>query len=83
MDSVVHSGETVTGTVITSTNVAAVEIRIAGHTARIPRVDFGVWQASVTIPHVPFFMRHRYTGQIVAMNSAGVETARDITISIR
>jgi hypothetical protein len=83
MDPVVHSGETVTGTVITSTNVAAVEIRIAGHTARIPRVDFGVWQASVTIPHVPFFMRHKYTGQIVAMNSAGVQTARDITISIR
>jgi hypothetical protein len=80
---VVHSGETITGTVITSTNVAAVEIRMAGHTARVPRVNAGIWQASVTIPHIPFFMRHRYTGQVVAMNTAGIETSRDITISIR
>jgi hypothetical protein len=79
----VHSGETVTGTVITSTNVAAVEIRMAGRTARMPRVDFGVWQASYRIPRVPFWMRHSYTAQVVAMNSAGVECSREITISIR
>jgi hypothetical protein len=69
--------------VITSTNVAAVEIRMGGHIARIPRADFGVWQASYRIPQVPFFMRHRYTAQVVAMNSAGIEAAREITISIR
>jgi hypothetical protein len=80
---VVHSGETVTGTVITSTNVAAVEIRMAGHAARIPRVDFGVWQLSYQIPRVPFWMRHAYTAQVVAINSAGVESAREVTISIR
>jgi hypothetical protein len=82
-DPVVHGGETVTGTVITSTNVAAVEIRMAGRTARVPRVDFGVWQMSYRVPHVPFFLRGNYTGQVVAINSAGVETSRDLTISLR
>lgn len=82
-DPVVHGGETVSGTVITSTNVAAVEIRMAGRTARMPRVDFGVWQMSYRVPHVPFFLRGNYTGQVVAINSAGIEASREVTISLR
>jgi hypothetical protein len=82
-DPVFHSGELVTGTIITSTNVAAVEIRLMGKRARIPRADFGVFQLSYKMPRVPFWMRKAYTAQVVAMNSTGVETERDITVSIR
>jgi hypothetical protein len=82
-DPVFHSGELVTGTVITSTNVAAVEIRLMGRTRRIPRTDFGVFQMSYTMPRVPFWLRKTYTAQVVAINVDGVEAERDVTVSIR
>lgn len=82
-DPVFHSGEFVSGTVITSTNVAAVEIRVMGQIWRLPRTDFGVFQMSYTMPRVPFWLRKSYNAQIVAMNSAGVETEHDLTISVR
>lgn len=82
-DPVFHSGETVTGTVITSTNVAAVEIRLAGRSMRLPRSDFGVFQMSYTMPRVPFWLRKTYTAQVVALNSAGLQAERDITVSVR
>ena len=82
-DPVFHSGELVSGTVITSTNVAAVEIRMMGHSRRLPRTDFGVFQMSYTMPRVPFWLRKTYQAQVVAMNSAGIEAERDVTVSIR
>jgi hypothetical protein len=82
-DPVFHSGETVTGTIITSTNVAAVEIHLAGRTARMPRADAGVWQMTYRMPHVPFFMRRDYTAQVVAINSAGLTAVQEITVAVR
>ena len=82
-ETVFHSGDTIYSTVVTSTNVAAVELRVAGKAIRFPRVDFGVWQLAYTLPHIPRRMLHDYGGQIVAMNSAGVTTVRPVTISLR
>lgn len=82
-DPVFHSGEHVTGTIITSTNVAAVEIRMMGRARRIPRTDFGVFEMSYTLPRIPFWMRKTYTAQVIAMNTAGVEAERDVTVSVR
>lgn len=82
-DPVFHGGETVSGTVITSTNVAAVEIRVAGQRIRLPRMDFGVWQLSYTVPHVPFWLRKTYTAQVVALNTAGAAAERDLQIPLR
>lgn len=82
-DPVFHGGETITGTVITSTNVAAVEIRLAGHAIRMPRADYGIWQMSYTMPHVPFFYRRTYTAQVVAMNTAGLAAEQDLTVAVR
>jgi hypothetical protein len=82
-DPVVQGGSIFSGTIITSTNVAAVEIRLAGHKRRIPRVDAGIWQMSYNVPHIPFWLRRTYTAQVVAMNAAGVEAERDVTVSLR
>ena len=82
-DPVFHSGELVTGTIITSTNVAAVEIRLMGRSRRIPRADFGVFQLSYTIPSVPFWLRKTYTAQVIALNSAGLQAEQDVTVSLR
>lgn len=82
-DPVFHTGELVTGTIITSTNVAAVEIRLMGRSHRIPREDFGVFQMSYTIPSVPFWLRKTYTAQVVAINSTGLQAEQDVTVSLR
>src|SRR5581483_7920315 len=41
---VFHSGDTVSATVITSTNVPAVELRVMGKIIRFQRVNFGIFQ---------------------------------------
>lgn len=82
-DPVFHSGETVTGTVITSTNVAAVELHLAGRSVRMPRSDFGVWQVTYTVPSIPFWLRKNYTVAVIALNSAGVTAEKDVTVSLR
>jgi hypothetical protein len=82
-NAVLHSGERVTGTVITSTNVAAVEVRIRDLALRLQRVDAGIWQLSYVVPHVPLHACRRLTAHIVAMNSAGVKTMRPLVLSLR
>lgn len=82
-DPVFHSGETVSGTVITSTNVVAVELRLEGHSVRLPRANYGVFQMTYTMPHIPFFFRRTYTAQVVALTDTGLQAERDVTISVR
>lgn len=82
-DPVFHSGEHVTGTIITSTNVASVEIHLAGRKLTIPRTDYGVFQMSYTMPHIPFFLRNTYTAQVIALSSTGLQAERDLRISVR
>ena len=82
-DPVFRSGEMVSGTVVTSTNVATVEVHLAGRVAHVPRADAGIWQMSYRMPRVPFFMWGTYTAQIVARNSAGSAATREMTVSVR
>ncbi len=82
-DPVFHSGEVVSGTVITSTNVVSVEVRFAGRTAHIPPASPGVWEMAYRLPRIPFFLRGNYTAHIVAANSQGASTERDFTVAIR
>ena len=80
---VFHSGDTIYSTVITSTNVAAVELRVAGRAIRYPRIDFGIFQLVYKVPHVPRRMLHDYNAQIVAMNAYDMYVARSVVISLR
>ena len=80
---VFHSGDTVEATVITSTNVPAVELRVMGKVIRFVRLDFGIFQLAYKLPHIPRRYLRDYPAQIVAMNTANVLVARSITISLR
>lgn len=80
---VLRSGETVTGTVVTSTNVSSVQVQFAGHAAAIPQSQPGIFALSYTLPHIPFFMDGSYTAQVVARNAQGLSAQRDISVSVR
>ncbi len=82
-DPVFHSGEKVSGTIVTSTNVTSVEIHLAGHVAHVPRSEAGVWQWTYQLPRIPFFLWGRYTAGVVALNAWGASAERDVQISVR
>lgn len=78
-----RSGDTVSGVVITSTNVTAVQLRFAGYSIPVPRAGFGVFSMTYGIPKVPFFARHGYLVQVVAQNIRGTQIARDLRVTLR
>ena len=82
-DPVFHSGETVSGTVVTSTNVADVRVQFAGHSGSIPQRGPGLFALSYTLPNIPFFLRGAYTATIFARNAAGLTATRDISVTIK
>jgi outer membrane biosynthesis protein TonB len=79
----VHSGETVSGMVETSSNVATVEARIAAFSIAVPKVGVGRFALSYRVPFVPFFFYGTYPMTVVARNTAGVAVERVIPITVR
>ncbi len=80
---VFRGGETISGTVTTSPNVASVELRVATYGLSMPKVGVGRFALSYVVPHLPFFWRKGYTMRLIARNTRGDYTERDIPISIR
>jgi hypothetical protein len=80
---VIHSGDTISGTVTTSTNVASVEVRIASYSFNVPRTAFGQFALSYQAPHIPWFAHGDYTAQVIARNSQGASAERDVPIALR
>lgn len=77
------AGETVSGTIETSSNVASVEARIATYSIDVPKISAGHFALSYTVPNVPFFLRKSYDMIVIARNAEGAETTRTVAITIR
>lgn len=76
-------GDTVSGTVTTSSNVASVEARIATFGIDVPKTGVGRFTLRYQVPNVPFFMRGNYTMRLIARNARGDRAERDVSVSIR
>src|SRR5262249_40609071 len=50
---IAHSGETVTGDVITPSNVASVELRFAGYSTTMTKISPGHFRVSYQVPNIP------------------------------
>lgn len=80
----VVGGETVIGTVIASSNVASVEVRVAGYSRSMDKIGEGQFTISVTVPRLPLLLRNRtYTLQIIARNTRGDAVAQALPITVR
>jgi hypothetical protein len=79
----ISSGETVSGTVETTSNVASLEARISGWSMSVPRTRIGHFEASGQLPDIPFFLKGSYTLQLIARNADGELTERDVPIVVR
>jgi hypothetical protein len=78
----IHSGETVRGNVRTTGNVSNVEIRIVAWSMLLPREHAGFFAASGVVPDLPFFVKGKYTLQVIAHGKTG-SAERDIPITLR
>ena len=79
----IRSGQTVSGYVTTSNNVSNVDIHISAWSMPVPKSHAGLFRASGVIPDLPFFLKGKYTLQVIARVGNGSTTERDIPISLR
>jgi hypothetical protein len=82
-ETTVRGGDTVSGEVITSSNVASVEVRIAGFSMTMPKTSPGHFALSYTVPSVPFFLHKTYDMNVIARNTRGDATAKSLPITVR
>lgn len=81
-ETTVHSGDTVSGTVLTTSNVASVEVRIATYGQGLTKTGVGRFELSYPV-NVPFFVRGTFEMRVIARNTRGVSAETTIPITVR
>jgi hypothetical protein len=80
----IRAGRSVHGSVMTSDNVRYVEVRIQYRSLALHEDGPGRFSLDYTVPWwLPPWLRHGYDLQVIARSIDGVETARDIAITVR
>jgi hypothetical protein len=82
-ETTVHSGDTVSGTVLTSSNVASVEVRVATYGMTLAKVGIGRFALAYTLGALPFFIRGTFEMKIIARNSRGDAAQQSLPITVR
>lgn len=77
---VFRSGDTVSGSVVTTTNVSTVNLELAGRVMSLPKIEDGRFGMTYHVPNIPFFLKHAYTVHVVASTPTGAQATRDVTV---
>jgi hypothetical protein len=78
-----HAGDTLTVTVLTSSNVASVELRVGGYGSGMTKTEAGHFQLASTVPKLQIFMNHSLTLEIIARNTAGAAVQQSVALHVR
>ncbi len=79
----VRRGQTWSGTIVTTTNVASVEVRTNLFSINAPRRNYGRFAFYVHVFDVPPIFVRRYTVRVIARNTAGAAAEEDFPLRIR
>jgi hypothetical protein len=79
----VRPGDRVSGSVLTSSNVASVEARIGGYAMSLSKVGVGKFALTYTVGPLPWFVRGNFTLQVIARNTRGDAATRAIPLTVR
>jgi len=79
----IHPGDVVSGRVVTSSNVASVEVRVATYSFSLPRIAPGTFALTYTVPPIPFFIRGAFDLNVIARNARGDAVTRAIPIVLQ
>jgi hypothetical protein len=82
-ETTVHPGDTVSGSVVTSSNVASVQARIGGYAMPLSKVGVGRFALTYTVAPLPWFVRGNFTMRVIAKNTRGVTVERQIPLTVR
>ncbi|HZZ66112.1 MAG TPA: hypothetical protein VFE17_11470 [Candidatus Baltobacteraceae bacterium] len=80
---VIRRGTDWRGRVVTSTNVASVEVRSSLFSVDVPRRHFGDFSFVLHVLDVPPIFVRAYRLRVIARNTAGVQTEEDLPIRIQ
>jgi hypothetical protein len=78
-----RAGDSLLVTVLTSSNVASVELRVGGYGAGMAKTDVGHFESSSSVPRLPFFVSHNVTLQIIARNTDGASVERSLPLEVQ
>jgi hypothetical protein len=79
----VHRGQTWAGTIVTSTNVASVEVRTNLFSINVPRRTYGDFRFTLRVFDVPPIFVRAYRVRVIARNAAGRSVEEDLPFRIR
>lgn len=71
------------GTIVTGTNVASVEVRTNLFSIDVPRTTYGLFRFTMNVFDTPPIFVRAYRLRVIARNSAGVEDEEDLPFRIR
>lgn len=71
------------GVIITSTNVASVELKTNQFSISVPRETFGRFVFRLNVLDVPAEFVRTYALRVIARNAAGVESEEDVPLRLR
>ncbi|HZY98798.1 MAG TPA: hypothetical protein VFE36_04425 [Candidatus Baltobacteraceae bacterium] len=78
----VGSGDTLWGKVLTSSNVASVEVRVADIGVGLNKVGVGRFMLAYRLGSIPLFARGTYPMHIIARNTRGDKAERTLPLTI-
>ena len=76
-------GDTWLGTIVTTTNVASVEVRTNLFSINVPRRTFGDFRFTLRVYDVPPIFIRGYRLRVIARNAAGEAVEEDLPFRIR
>ena len=79
----VRRGQSWSGSIVTTTNVASLEVRTNLFSLNVPRRDFGRFAFWLHVFDVPPIFVRAYRVRVIARNSAGDAAEEDIPLRIR
>lgn len=79
----VSSGSTLWGKVLTSSNVASVEVRVATYGIGLKKIGVGRFALRYQLGYIPFFVRGTFPMRIIARNTRGDAVERTLPLTVR
>ncbi len=79
----VSPGQMVTGSVVASSNVASVEVRVSTYSMAMTKVGVGCFMLTASVPRLPFFLRNQtYTVLVIARNTRGDAVTQTLRVTV-
>lgn len=82
-ETTVHPGDTVSGSVVTTSNVASVQARIGGYAMTLVKTGVGRFALTYTVAPLPWFIRGTFNMRVIATNTRGDTVERTIPLTVR